>query len=115
MCMYDILLTLGNMMGFYDPYALGHDIYDIGENNVVVFPNSNFVTNYIYYNNNANNYITLKENAVINEDYIKNNKEYAESILSVSNDTIVHDLIKKEGPSLMDEINKPKEGESVDG
>ena len=104
MGMYDILPTLGNMMGFSSPYALGHDIYDIGENNVVIFPNGNFITNKVYYNNSANNYITLKENTIIDEDYIKKYKEYAEELLIVSNDTIVHDLIKKEGPALMDEI-----------
>ena len=99
-------------MGFSSPYALGHDIYDIGENNVVIFPNGNFITNKVYYNNSANNYITLKENTVIDEDYIKKYKEYAEELLVVSNDTIVHDLIKKEGPALMDEIKKEKEGET---
>jgi phosphoglycerol transferase MdoB-like AlkP superfamily enzyme len=111
MGMYDILPTLGNMMGFYSPYALGHDIYDIGEDNVVVFPNSNFVTNTIYYSASANNYLTLKENAVIDEDYIKNLKDYSENILNVSNDIIIHDLIRKEGPNLMKEIEEEKVSE----
>ena len=111
MGMYDILPTLGNMMGFYSPYALGHDIYDIGENNIVVFPNSNFVTNTIYYSASANNYITLKENAIIDEDYITNMKNYSEKILSVSNDIIIHDLIRKEGPSLMAELENEEEGQ----
>ncbi len=112
MGMYDILPTLGNMMGFYSPYALGHDIYDIGENNVVVFPNSNFVTNTIYYSGSANNYLTLKENAVIDENYIQNLKDYSEEILSVSNDIIIHDLIRKEGPSLMAEVEDEEENEN---
>ena len=111
MGMYDILPTLGNMMGFYSPYALGHDIYDIGENNVVVFPNSNFVTNTIYYSASANNYLTLKENAVIDEDYIKNLKDYSENVLNVSNDIIIHDLIRKEGPNLMKEIEEERVSE----
>ena len=54
MGMYDILPTLGNMMGFYDPYALGHDLFDIGDNNVVVFPNGNFLTNEMYYKKTRN-------------------------------------------------------------
>ena len=100
-------------MYFLRPSLL-KDIYDIGENNIVVFPNSNFVTNTIYYSGSANNYLTLKENAVIDEDYITNMKNYSESILNVSNDIIIHDLIRKEGPSLMEEI-KEEEEEVQDG
>ncbi|MBR6133277.1 MAG: LTA synthase family protein [Bacilli bacterium] len=54
--MYDILPTIGNMMGFENKYALGHDIYDIKEDNVVIFPNGNFLTNKVYYNNTSGKY-----------------------------------------------------------
>lgn len=112
MGMYDILPTLGNMMNFDSKYALGHDIYDIKEDNVVVFPNGNFVTNKVYYNNASGNYMVLNNNVetkkglntvvmpVINEDYISNLKQYTETILSVSNDILVHDLIAKEGNNI---------------
>ena len=118
MGMYDILPTLGNMMNFDYKYALGHDIYDIKGDNVVIFPNGNFVTNKVYYNNANGNYLILnydndsKKNAktitkdvintsvVIDEDYISNLKAYTEKRLSVSNDIIVHDLIKKEGDNI---------------
>ena len=101
MGMYDILPTLGNMMGFTNKYALGHDIYDIKDNNFVVFPNGNFVTNRVYYSSSANNYLILKENVIIEEDYLENIKSQAEDILSVSNDIIVHNLIKKEGDNIV--------------
>ena len=101
MGMYDILPTLGNMMGFKSDYALGHDIYDIGEDNYVVFPSGNFVTNNIYYSNTSNNYLTLKEGIIIEDDYIENIKTKVEEVLNVSNDIIVHDLIKKEGNNII--------------
>ena len=100
MGMYDVMPTLGNMLGFSNPYALGHDIYDIKEDNVVVFPSGNFVTNTIYYSNTSNNYLILKENAIIDENYVSSLKEYADKILTVSNNIIVHDLIKKEGANI---------------
>ena len=109
MGMYDVLPTLGNMMGFEDKYALGHDIYDIKDNNVVIFPNGNFVTNKVYYNASSGNYMILNNgknsslnNIVISEDYISNLKKYTEERLDVSNDIIVHDLIKKEGDHVLE-------------
>ncbi len=101
MGMYDILPTLGNMMGFSNKYALGHDIYDIKDDNFVVFPSGNFVTNSVYYSSTANNYLILKENVIIEEDYIENIKKQAEDMLSVSNDIIVHNLIKREGDNIV--------------
>lgn len=116
MGMYDVLPTLGNMMNFDFKYALGHDIYDIGSDNVVIFPNGNFVTNKVYYNNASGNYMILNNNMqdeknkkntnpvnsiVISEDYISNLKEYTEKRLNVSNDIIVHDLIDKEGNNIL--------------
>lgn len=108
MGMYDVLPTLGNMMNFDYKYALGHDIYDIGSDNVVIFPNGNFITNKVYYNNANGNYLILNNendntgigNVVISEDYISDLKLYTEKRLNVSNDIIVHDLIKKEGDNI---------------
>ena len=42
MGMYDVMPTIGNMLGFYNKYALGHDIFETKENNIVVFPNGNW-------------------------------------------------------------------------
>ncbi len=95
MGMYDVQPTLGNMFGFTNQYALGHDIFDIKGNNIVVFPNSNWVTNKVYYNAQKGEYLTLTKDP-INEDYIKECNEYASSLLDVSNDIVVYDLIKKE-------------------
>lgn len=96
MGMIDAMPTLGNMFGIYNPNALGHDIFDIKENNVVVFPNGNWVTNKVYYNSQKGEYMSLKDGEVIGEDYIEKNSQYAEHLLDVSNDIIVFDLLNKE-------------------
>ena len=93
MGMYDCMPTLGNMFGFYNKYALGHDIFDIKDNNIVVFPNGNWVTNKIYYNSQNNTWLPLKETE-IEAGYIEANNLYTEKLLSASNATVVFDLIK---------------------
>lgn len=94
MGMYDVMPTLGNMLGFNNPYALGHDIFEIGENNIVVFPNGNWVTNKMYYNSQKSAYLSLSEQ-VITEEEIANNSEYANKLLDVSNNIIVFDLLNE--------------------
>jgi len=98
MGMYDIMPTLGNLMGFYNPYQLGHDIFNVKEDNIVIFPNGNWVTNKGYYNSQKEEYFPLKEDP-ISENYIKNCNEYANKLLEVSNNMIVFDLIKKDQES----------------
>ena len=95
MGMYDVLPTLGNMFGFYNPYALGHDIFTIGENNIVTFPNGNWVNNKLYYNSQKAAYLPLSEEP-ISEEEIANNTEYTNKLLDVSNNTIVFDLLNEE-------------------
>lgn len=91
MGMYDVMPTIGNMLGFYNKYALGHDIFEIKDNNIVVFPNGNWITDKIYYNSQNGEYKLLKDE-IIDEDYITKNNEYADKLLSVSNKAIVFDL-----------------------
>ena len=59
----------------------------------------------VYYNNTKGNYMILgndnnETGVIIDEDYISDLKAYAEKILGVSNDIIVHDLILKEGENI---------------
>lgn len=97
MGMYDVLPTLGNMLGIKNEFALGHDIFNIKYDNYVVFPSGNFVTNLIYYNNSKEQSKIIKEGAELSSDYINNLITKTEQILEVSNSMIVHDLIKNEG------------------
>ena len=91
MGMYDVMPTIGNMLGFYNKYALGHDIFEIKDDNIVVFPNGNWVSSIMYYNSQKGQYKLLKDVAV-SDDYIIDNNEYAEKLLDVSNKAIVFDL-----------------------
>ena len=61
MGMIDMLPTLGNMFGFKSDYALGHDIFSIKDDNIIVFPNGSFLSNKMYYNNSKGEYKLLKE------------------------------------------------------
>ncbi len=108
MGMYDALPTLGNMFGFSNKYALGHDIFNIKGDNIVIFPTGNWVTNKVYYNAQKGEYKVLKE-SVITEEYIKEHTEYAEKLLAVSNNIIVYNLLKE------DHDEKTNEKELIEG
>lgn len=104
MGMYDVMPTLGNMFNFYNEYALGHDIFSIKENNIVVFPNGNWLTNEVYYNSQLQESYIIN-NSVISQEYIDKNSEYTENLLSVSNDILVFDLIKNSRIDTVNETN----------
>ena len=98
MGMYDMLPTIANMFGFEEKYALGHDIFSNNEK-IVVFPNGNVLTDKIYYIDSNEEYVAFTEEP-ISLDYIDRLKEYADTILEVSNGIVVHDLIKKESDKI---------------
>lgn len=62
MGMYDVQPTVGNMLGFENKYALGHDIFSVADDqeNVVIFPNGNYVTDKVYYDNQKEAYFDLE-------------------------------------------------------
>ena len=98
--MYDVVPTLGNMLGFYNKYALGHDIYSIKENNIVIFSNGNWVNNNLYYNSQKEAYLPLSEEPIKEED-IMNNMEYSNRLLDISDEIIVFDLLNKDKNDLL--------------
>ena len=104
MGMIDVLPTLGNMFGFKSDYALGNDIFNIKNDNIVIFPNGNFLTNKVYYNNSKSEYKLLDEKSmVIDEEYIPEMKNYTEKMLELSNNIIVYNLIELEGDKIKNE------------
>ncbi len=111
MGMYDVMPTIGNMLGFYNKYALGHDIFETKENNIAVFPNGNWITDKMYYNSQKGEYKLLKDE-IIDEDYISKNNEYAEKLLDVSNKAIVFDLFNPNSEEKVSEVNKTEAGEN---
>lgn len=98
MGMYDVLPTLGNMFGFSSPYALGHDIFSI-EDNVVVFPDGNWLTDKMYYSQSRGAGKVLNSDETISADYINHYTEIAEQDIAISNSIIVYDLIRKTAES----------------
>ena len=105
MGMYDVMPTIGNMLGFYNKYALGNDIFETKDDNIVVFPNGNWVTNKMYYNSQKGEYKLLKDE-IIDENYITENNEYAEKLLDVSNKAIVFDLFNPNSEEEATKVNK---------
>ena len=84
MGMYDVMPTLGNMLGIENPFAMGHDIFNIKDDNYVVFPNGNFLTNLIYYNNSESQYKVIQEGAELTADYISNLLEIIQNTTYIS-------------------------------
>ena len=78
-----------------EAYSLGHDIFS-DEENIVVFPNGNILTDKVYYSELNDEYITFTNDA-IDSGYISDIKEFANDILEVSNGIIKYDLIKRIG------------------
>ena len=95
MGMVDVMPTLGNMLGVKNKYALGHDIFSVDEN-IVIFPDGNYITDEVYYDASKDEYLQLNLNSPISLDYLINYQEYASKVVSVSNKIIIHDLIKKQ-------------------
>ena len=104
MGMYDAMPTLGNMLGIYNEYQLGHDIFNVIGKNIVCFPNGNWVTNKAYYNSQKMEYLSLNGEA-ISEEELKENSEYTNNLLDVSNDIIVFNLLEEE-EKVMEEVKR---------
>ena len=105
MGMIDVLPTIGNMLDIDNKYALGHDIFEIKNKNIIIFPNGNFLTNKVYYYNSKNEYKIISEDQILDDDYIEKTKSYSEEILNLSNDIIVYNLIIKAGNKVGDVEN----------
>lgn len=109
MGMYDLQPTLGNMMGFYNKYALGNDIFK-EEDNIVVFPDGNWLTNKVYYNSQREEPYIIGNKIVLPTGYIEEKTKYAEDLLDVSNAIIVFDLLGKTDRDKVNEQEIIEEG-----
>lgn len=95
MGMYDVAPTLFNMLNIDNPYTLGNDIFNIKNDNLVVFPNGNYLTNEVYYNNSTGEYKILKDGTILDALYIEENAKKAELMLEVGNSIISYDLFNE--------------------
>ncbi len=92
MGMYNVAATILNMYGIYNKYTMGGDIFTTKEDNMVVYPNGNILTNKVYYNNSTGEYKVLND-ATLDENYISELSSTAEEILDISNSIIVYNLL----------------------
>ena len=65
MGMIDILPTIGNMLGVESKYSLGHDIFNIKEENIVAFPDSSFITKDFVYDASHDDLYDIKTMTVV--------------------------------------------------
>ena len=93
MGMYNVASTILNMYGIKNKYTMGQDIFSVKDKNLVVYPNGNFLTSKVYYNNSTNEYLSLKGDEITKE-YIDSLSIEAENRLTVSNFIIVYNLLK---------------------
>lgn len=106
MGMYDVMPTLGNMLGFYNKYTFGHDMFSLKEDdNIVIFPTGNWLTNKVYYNAQKVETYMIGD-SILPENYIQDNNKYAEEVLSVSNSIIVYNLLDTVDKEEKDEIDE---------
>ena len=96
MGMYDVAPTLYNMLNIQNKYVLGHDIFNIKDNNIVVFPSGNYLTNKIYYNISTDEYKAIGKNVNVDNEYIVKNMEYSDKLIEIGNAIINYDLFKEE-------------------
>ena len=94
MSMLDCFPTLANMFDYETKYALGNDIFSV-EDNLVVFPNGNWLTNKMYYDTKRESFKALEDNLVVKNEYIENNSLKAQEKINISNYIIMYDLISK--------------------
>ena len=81
------------MLGVKPKYALGNEMFSV-DDNIVVFPDGNWLTNKVYYNSSNGEFRQLDLESSIELEYIENNNEYAEKLIGISNSIITYDLIK---------------------
>lgn len=70
-----------------------HHRHESQDDNVIAFPNGNFLTNKVYYYNSKEEYKAINLNEVLSDEYIANAKNKADKLIDISNDIIVYDLI----------------------
>lgn len=95
MGMIDVMPTIGNMIGIKNNYALGNDIFTIKKNNIVPFPDGDYVTNTYYYSSSKDESYIISKNSIISDNALKKGIKYVEEKIEISNNIIIHDLIKQ--------------------
>jgi len=95
MGMIDVMPTIGNMIGIKNQYALGNDIFTTKEKNIVPFPDGDYLTNTYYYSSSKEESYIISKNSTISDNALETGIKYTEERIEISNNIIIHDLIKQ--------------------
>ncbi len=94
--MIDVMPTLSNMLGVYNKYQFGNDIFNLEENQVV-FPDGSYIDKDYYYSSSTSELYDMKTNELLDmEELDRNFEEKIENIeerLDLSSSIITNDLI----------------------
>lgn len=98
MGMTDVMATLENMFGFYNPYNIGNDIMNL-ESNRVIFPDGDWIDEEFYFSSDQSELYSLEEEILMGEEYQETSSESVEDetisdMIELSNNIIQSDLIK---------------------
>jgi phosphoglycerol transferase MdoB-like AlkP superfamily enzyme len=98
MGMIDVMPTIGNMLNVTNEYAVGYDIFNIKEDNIVSFPNGDFITKDYIYDCSKDTIYDIKTKEIIDKDNLNTEKietlkDYVNDRITISNNIIHYDLI----------------------
>ena len=62
-------------------------------NNIVVFPKGNWLTNKLYFDAQREEYYQIDQSTLISLEEIRANNKYADELISLSNDIIKYNLL----------------------
>ena len=109
--MIDVMPTISNMLGIYNPYQMGKDIFNL-EENTVAFPDGSYIDKDYYFSSSNSKLYDMETNELLEiEDYLEEitpKIEKVESDLDLSSNIIVNDLIKYYDNFLKNEASKTK-------
>ncbi len=93
MGMVDVMPTLENMFGVYNPFHLGNDIMNL-EQNRVVFPDGDWIDEDYFYFSNSSDLYDLESESLSEEEYEEEQDESISDMIDLSNNIIQSDLIR---------------------
>lgn len=95
--MIDVAPTIGNMLGVFNQYQMGHDIFNVEENKVS-FPNGDFIDKNYYFSASSSKTYDLKTNELVEDKNISDKillaKTDTEEQIDMSYNIVNNDLIK---------------------
>ena len=109
--MIDVMPTISNMLGVFNPYQMGHDIFNV-EKNTVAFPDGSYIDEDYYFSSSTSKIYDMKTNELLEIDFLDRDITpdiiQVEKDLDLSSNIITNDLIKYYKDFLKNETSKTK-------